>query len=206
MAITLCFAVFSTNRPEYLARALASQRLLNLDGCVAELGTVQKSGAQFSAARTWRYALWRTWQEGEGHAMFIGLNPSTADETQDDPTVRKCMGFAKRWGYGGIYMLNLFAYRSTDPRALLHVEDPVGPQNNEHLAMYARSAGIVVAAWGAFKIAEKRGEFVDGLLRAQGANTANRLWHLRCLGVAKSGAPRHPLYVPYSQMHVSWRA
>ena len=154
-----------------------------------------EQGAQFSPCRKWRYALWRTWEEGNGHAMFIGLNPSTADETQDDPTVRRCIGFAKRWGYGGIYMLNLFAFRSTDPKELLRVPQPQGPETNQFLRMYATSAGVIVAAWGAFELARDRGTFVESLITRP----------LYCLGVTKSGAPRHPLYVPYRNMIQRWK-
>ena len=152
-------------------------------------------GAQFSPCRKWRYALWRTWQEGEGHAMFIGLNPSTADERTNDPTVRRCMEFARRWGYGGIYMLNLYAWRSTYPKMLLQVDDPVGQQNDEFISMYAKSASVVVAAWGAFTFAHRRGELISGLLNE----------YLYCLGTTKSGAPRHPLYVPYRNMISRWK-
>ena len=77
------------------------------------------TGAIFSSDRIFRYILWRTWNEQNGHLMVIGLNPSTADETQDDPTIRRCVGFARQWGYGGLYMLNLFAYRATDPSELM---------------------------------------------------------------------------------------
>lgn len=126
--------------------------------------------------------------------MFIGLNPSTADETKDDPTVRRCIGFAKRWGYGGIYMLNLFAFRSTDPKKLLEVPNPYGPENSQFLRMYAESAGVIVAAWGAFPLARERGRFVEGIVTHP----------LYCLGTTKSGAPRHPLYVPYTNMIRRW--
>ena len=80
--------------------------------------------------------------------MFVGLNPSTADEIKDDPTSRKCMRFAQSWGYGGIILANLFAYRATDPRELKGVSDPVGPENDHWLNRLADEAGIVIAAWG----------------------------------------------------------
>lgn len=144
-----------------------------------------KTGATFSPCRTWRYALYRTWNEEGGHLMFIGLNPSTADETQDDPTVRRCIGFAKREGYGGIFMLNLFAYRSTDPAALKVVDDPIGPENNLFLLSYFGRAKRAIAAWG-----------VHGVLHGRDLEVAELLPMLGCLGTTKDGHPKHPLYLP----------
>lgn len=116
---------------------------------------------------------------------FIGLNPSTADETADDPTIRRCVAFAKRWGYGGLVMLNLFAFRATDPRDMRSAASPVGPENDDHLRAVAAEAALVVAAWGVggsyfgrdFRVRRLMG---DGLM---------------ALGFTKSGQPRHPLYV-----------
>ena len=99
---------------------MAKQRLL-FDGAGME------KGARFSESRTHRYALWRIWEKGAPMVMFVGLNPSTADETQDDPTIRRCIDFAKRWGYGGLYMLNIFAFRATNPKDMKAAADPVGP-------------------------------------------------------------------------------
>src|SRR3989304_2617282 len=143
-------------------------------------------GAQLSADRLYRYALWRTWDEGDGHAMFIGLNPSTADETVDDPTIRRCIGFARSMGYGGIYMLNLCAYRSTDPRALERVDDPIGPENLQFIEKYAKAAGRVIAAWG--NHGWSRGWETMRLLCSLGVD----VW---CLGQTKRGHPKHPLYL-----------
>ena len=81
---------------------------------------------------------------------FIGLNPSTADEINDDPTIRRCIGFARRWGFGGMYMLNVFAYRSTNPRELRAATDPVGPRNDAALLTTSRRCDMVVACWGAW--------------------------------------------------------
>ncbi len=83
-----------------------------------------ESGAHLSPCRQYRYRLWRDWDPGAGRCVFVGLNPSTADEHTDDPTIRKCVGFAKRWGFGAIDMVNLFAYRSTSPKGLLTQECP----------------------------------------------------------------------------------
>ncbi len=91
----------------------------------------------FSSNRVYRYVLWREWNQLLSapfrYAMFIGLNPSTADETKNDPTVRKCIGFAKRWGYDGLCMTNLFAFRATDPGAMLKDLAPIGPDNDDWL-------------------------------------------------------------------------
>lgn len=142
-------------------------------------------GATFSPCRTWRYELWRRWgREPERYCAFIGLNPSTADETNDDPTIRRCIGFAKRWGFSGLYMLNLFAFRSTDPTGLKTANDPVGPENNLHLMRICDSAELVIAAWG-----------VHGTYLDRHKKVLSLLGPLHCLGTTKDGHPKHPLYL-----------
>ena len=89
-----------------------------------------KSEAMLSVDRKYRYVLTRTWDETLSNIMFVGLNPSTADETTDDPTIRRCINFAKSWGYGGLYMVNLFAYRSTNPNNIRIVDNPIGDDND----------------------------------------------------------------------------
>ncbi len=105
------------------------------------------SQAKFSECRTFRYGLYRTWEMEKKPLIVIGLNPSTADETKDDPTIRRCMRYAKDWGLGGLVMLNIFAYRSTDPKGLRQVEDPIGPDNDWYLTQ--TRGGIMLCAWGA---------------------------------------------------------
>lgn len=146
-------------------------------------GTITR-GATFSRCGRYRYTLRRAWGDGPLVA-FVGLNPSTADATVDDPTIRRCVGFAQAWGYGALVMLNLFALRSTDPDALLAAEDPVGVGNDEVLAAVCEQASLVVEAWGAHRIAPERAHAVKDLL---GPNTA-------VLGRTKDGHPRHPLYM-----------
>jgi len=143
-----------------------------------------QSGARFSEDRKYRYALWRSWDEEKGHCMFIGLNPSTADETLDDPTVRRCIGFAKRWDYGGIYMLNIFALRSTDPKVLKDHLDPIGPNNMESLKMYHSAAWKTVACWG------NHGKLngMDGIVK----DALRNMW---CFGLTGEYQPKHPLYL-----------
>ena len=116
--------------------------------------------------------------------MFVGLNPSTADETQDDPTIRRCIAFAKAWGYGGVCMTNLFAYRATLPEVMKATSDPVGPDNDEYLRALAADAGVVVAAWGA-----------NGTHKGRDAEVRKLLPELHCLALTKDGHPGHPLYL-----------
>lgn len=140
-----------------------------------------------SLCRTYRYTLWRDVGNlgGDGYAMFIGLNPSTADEVLDDPTIRRCMAFAKSWGYGALCMTNLFAFRATKPADMLAATDPIGPENDKHLVTLAGSAGIVVAAWGTNGTHLGR----DQAVRAVVSN-------LHCLRKTQAGHPGHPLYLP----------
>jgi len=144
-----------------------------------------RTDAKLSACRKYRYALWRTWDESKPFAMFIGLNPSTADETEDDPTIKRCINFAKSWGYGGLCMANLFAYRATDPNVMFSAQDPVGPENDIWLKSLAKDAGILIAAWGN-----------DGAHLDRSKQALAILPPLHCLKLNKSGEPAHPLYQP----------
>lgn len=148
--------------------------------------------AVFSPCRTYRYVLRRPVGLGGGTCLFVMLNPSTADETVNDPTIRRCMGFARDWGYGLLLVANLFALRSTDPRALYAAEDPVGPENDRHILAAASEAGVVVCAWGNHGAHLDRGRAVASLLKGEGVEA-------RCLGVTGTGQPRHPLYIPKAQ-------
>ncbi len=146
--------------------------------------------AEFSPCRRYRYSLWREWggmfgSERQGYAMFIGLNPSTADETNDDPTIRRCIAFARDWGYSALCMTNLFAYRATDPAKMLVQADPVGPDNDKTLLQLAGGSEIVVAAWG-----------IHGDHRGRADEVRRMLPRLHYLGLTKDGYPKHPLYLP----------
>lgn len=143
--------------------------------------------AAFSRCRTFRYSLSRVWNATRPNVMFIGLNPSTADEQEDDPTVRRCVGFARKWNYGGLILVNLFAYRSTDPTGLLDADDPIGPGNDKHILASARLAERIVLGWGNKGSWRDRDQHVLSLLPA-----AN------CLGITKEGHPKHPLYLARS--------
>ena len=142
-----------------------------------------KNTAKLSACRQDRFALWRTWDESLPRVMFIGLNPSTADENTDDPTLVRCMNFAKAWGYGGVCTANLFAYRATQPADMKKAADPVGARNDYWLRKLARDAALVVAAWGN-----------DGAFLERSAQVRAMLPGLQCLKVNGSGEPAHPLY------------
>lgn len=143
------------------------------------------SSADFSDCRTYRYALWRTWGGVNGYCMFVGLNPSTADETLDDPTIRRCIKFAKDWGYSGLCMTNIFAYRATDPKVMKSVADPIGPDNDDWLRDSASQAAVVIAAWGTHGKHMGRADAVKRLLP-----------NLSYLRLTKDGHPSHPLYLP----------
>ena len=150
----------------------------------------------FSLDRKYRYTLWRNWGgmfEPEEYVMFIGLNPSTADEVKNDPTVRRCIGYAKDWGYTAICMTNIFAYRATLPGDMMAVSDPVGPQNDSALVEVAQDACIVIAAWGVNGSYLNRGEEVQKLLP-----------NLHYLKLTKEGFPAHPLYLPKNLKPKEW--
>jgi hypothetical protein len=146
--------------------------------------------AILSLCGTYRYLLTRTWDANRSPACWVMLNPSTADATQDDPTIRRCVGFARDWGCGGIVVVNLFAFRATDPAALRTAPDPIGPDNDNHIRRAVTIGGAtVVCAWGAHGTLLGRGRSVADLIRSLGVVP-------QCLGTTRDGQPRHPLYVP----------
>jgi hypothetical protein len=153
----------------------------------------------------YRYALGRRWEtslDGPGAAVFVMLNPSTADAEQDDPTIRRCIGFAKALGCGGLHVVNLYAYRATKPADLWLAADPVGPDNDHILGETFRAAVTdmrpVIAAWGANARPDRVAD-VKRLARSCGLT-------LRALGITKDGAPRHPLYLRADSTPTRWPA
>ena len=138
----------------------------------------------------YRYTLHRQWSEAHFTLPIIMLNPSTADETEDDPTIRRCVEFATRDGFGGIHVVNLFAIRATDPNELWDFLDPIGPENDDHIGNMARAAAHfhvpVLCAWGAHPMAKDRQH--DVLAMLMNVETV-------CLGRTAAGRPRHPLYL-----------
>jgi len=148
------------------------------------------SDATFDKTERYRYRLERCWKE---HPLrlcnFVMLNPSTADAFVLDPTVTRCVGFARDWGFDGLIVTNIFALRSTDPKKLYTVDDPVGPDNDAAILAAAYQSELVVAAWGTHGKLHDRGERVASELRHAVGDA------LRCLGVTKHGHPKHPLYL-----------
>lgn len=167
---------------------------LFFDGAGAGRGGVI-AGATFSRDRRYRYRLWRIWDRSLGIVAFVMLNPSTADATRDDPTIRRCVAFARRWGYGGVEVVNLFGLRATEPRDLCRARDAVGPANDRYLRRVGRRASLVVIAWG-----------VNGAIRGRTVRRLIGLAGARCLGTTRSGEPRHPLYVRSDTRLVAARA
>jgi hypothetical protein len=163
------------------------------------------SWADFSPDNTYRYLLGRRVGEGDRTALFVMLNPSTADAREDDPTIRRCMGFARREGCGVLEVVNLFAYRCTNPAALRLPDDPVGPANNHFIEQAIGRASVIIVAWG--------GAVPRRLIRRAwevGAEICDRTSVIDprgpfCLGTTAGGdAPRHPLYVRADQPLERW--
>lgn len=156
------------------------------------------AGAQFSDCGVYRYTLTRDFGEtGRGLCNLVMLNPSTATADQDDPTIRRCIGYARAWGCSGLVVTNLFAYRSTDPKALLNVCDPIGPDNDRHLKEEAQRATVVVCAWGAHGSLLGRCDAARAIFQALGVATT----YLR---LTKQGQPCHPLYLPGNLRPQPW--
>lgn len=147
--------------------------------------------ADFSPCRTWRYTLIRTWDVGKPRVLFILLNPSTADETQDDPTNRRGIGYAMDWGFGGVVFCNLFAVRTPEPKVMMKALDPIGPQNDAWIMREVLKAGKVVAAWGVHGRHQDRDYKVRRVLRDSGVT-------IHHLGLTKLGHPKHILYLKRS--------
>lgn len=150
---------------------------------------IQKS-ATISQCGKFRYRLGRRWGEGEP-LLFIMLNPSTADADQDDATIRRCIRFAQSHGYPALEVVNLFAYRATDPKDLRCAGYPVGPENDGHIAAAVVSSAAVCLAWGANVAGLERPQIVLPSLRESGVQ-------LQCLRITRSGYPAHPLMLPAS--------
>lgn len=155
------------------------------------------AGADFSEDRRYRYSLWRIWDETKPLVMFIGLNPSTANEDENDPTIKSVCRIAKNNGYGGVYMMNCFPYVSTDPSKLkdgLTLE--TNTKNIDNLKEIGAKCKDVVFAWGNFKEVD---EYVSGLLSFMFPNA-------KALFINKNGSPKHPLYCKSDIKLVNWNA
>jgi hypothetical protein len=153
--------------------------------------------AELDATRTYRYTLYRAWSGAPGRVLWVMLNPSKADENDEDPTIRRCIGYSTAWGYGSLTVCNLFALVSTDPGVLWSHPDPVGPENLEAIQREVIEADFVILAWGAFQ--QKR-------VREQAVVTFEvvRSKDPHCLAIAKDGHPKHPLYLAATLKPVAW--
>lgn len=171
---------------------MGTRGLNGIYNSVMRLSDIKRT-AQLSRNKRYRYTLTRKWSEGPCIA-FLMFNPSTADAKIDDHTIRKCMGFAQRWGYGSMVVLNLFAFRSTNPGAVCLAHDAVGPDNDWHILTTLKSCTEVVCAWGC-------SSHIRGRLAARVPEVVNMLAGLAaditCLGTSKDGSPRHPLMLSY---------
>lgn len=153
--------------------------------------SIKTTDAILSDCEKYRYELKRIWDDNKPKAMFIMLNPSKADAEQDDPTIRRCINYAKDWGYGGIYVGNLFAFRATNPQNLLQTENPIGADNITHLEAMQQECEIIICAWGNEDIVKK--------IISKHDPTYNPLKHinskLHYLELSNAGTPKHPLYL-----------
>lgn len=161
----------------------------------------ERAGAVFSDCDYYRFELWRVWDAAKPAAMFIMLNPSTATHEKLDPTVTRCKGYAEAWGYGSMIVMNLFAWRATDPEDMKAAVDPVGQGNDEALVTRAdeviSAGGIVIAAWGTHGVYAGRCWKVKAMFMRHGIK-------LRYLKLSKDGHPGHPLYLPKALRPQEW--
>jgi len=151
--------------------------------------------AILSPCGKYRYRLSRKWSVGP-QVCWIMLNPSTADHEVDDPTVTRVVNFSRRWGNGGLVVVNLFAWRATDPKELLKCDDPEGPDNDQHI-VEAVTGRRVMVAWGAGGTLLDQNKWVLKLIHENGIKP-------ECLGVTKSGQPRHPLFLKVTEKPVPY--
>jgi hypothetical protein len=157
-----------------------------------------KRSAVISQCGVYRYELARIWDADKPLVMVVGLNPSTADAEVDDPTIRRCVGFGRALGCGGLLMGNLYAYRATDPKTLPRdIALAVGPGNQLALSEMVLRASAVIAAWGAWPVERTLVSILEDMVIATGLT-------LQCLGTTKDGSPRHPLYLPAAARPIPW--
>ncbi|MGU9981531.1 DUF1643 domain-containing protein [Phreatobacter sp. HK31-P] len=161
---------------------------------------LDRPAAVFSTCRSWRYVLRRQWRDGPC-VGFVLLNPSTADEDNDDPTIRRCIAYAKAWGFGRLVLGNIFAFRATDPAVMRAAPDPIGPENDAHLRnIVQESSGEIVCGWGVHGEFQGRGAAVLDLIRAKSGREP------QALSWTKGGHPGHPLYLRADLRPMPWRA
>jgi hypothetical protein len=156
-----------------------------------------KSTAVYSNCELYRYSLTRSWDNSAKKVLFIMLNPSTATEIQNDPTVERCERRAKALGYGAFKVCNIFAYRSTDPKIMRLQKDPIGPENDKIIIKSANWSNNIICAWGTNGSHLNRGKKIEALLRVKN-------FTLTHLGLSKDGHPKHPLYISYKVSPENW--
>ena len=157
-----------------------------------QLDLFDDNGAEFSADKKYRYALWRIWDTSKPMLMFIGLNPSTANSQYEDPTIRRVKRFAHDWNYGGVYMMNLFSQVTSNPKELVYGNDDI-IANNMWLDFHSRYCEKIIFAWGNFPQAQERGKIISNVF------PKNKCY---VLGLNKNGSPKHPLYIKASTVPV----
>jgi hypothetical protein len=162
----------------------------------AQISAIERS-ASFDPMGRYRYRLGRRWSRAGPHLVIIMLNPSRADSSLDDPTLRRCIGLAKGWGFGAITVVNLFAYRSPHPQVLRQVSDPIGPDNDAAITDATHQGDQILLAWGNGGSWLGRDRTIFNLLAPWQAKC-------HCLGLNRTGQPRHPLYVPHSSSLHPW--
>lgn len=145
-----------------------------------------RSSATFSKCKKYRYVLSREWDRKKAKCLFIMLNPSTADEKINDPTIRRCIRFAKDLGFGSLNVVNLFSYRATSPNELKAAQEPIGKYTNKHILQEAKKASTIICAWGNHGSFQERNKAVSELLHK---------YDLFLLKQSLSGEPAHPLYL-----------
>ena len=155
------------------------------------------STAVYSDCERYRYSLSRVWDSAGKHVCFVMLNPSTATEVQNDPTVERCERRARALGFGSFTVTNIFAWRDTDPRKMKATADPIGPANDDAILDASRTSDQIIAAWGTHGAHLARGAEVQRLLCKLG----KPLYHL---GLSKAGHPKHPLYIAYTEQPQRW--
>lgn len=161
-------------------------------------GPMGVATATYDTTETFRFRLSRVWDPAGTRCLFVMLNPSTASELVLDPTVSRCVNFARGWGYGAVEVVNVFAYRATKPVDLLRAPDPIGTNNDAAIVSAATAADTVIAAWGVHATHRDRDKQVAQILDDSDIDT-------QCLRATKAGHPSHPLYIPGSTVPRAWR-
>lgn len=150
------------------------------------------SGAVISSCEKYRYKLWRIWDRSLPSVLFIMLNPSTADDVENDRTITRCINFAKSWGFGSLYVGNLFAFRSKKPKDLYTISDPIGPENLNHLSEMVKATDMIILAYGNGNVVKKLSSDKSMLHLLQLSFFNQEFW---CIDKSKDNIPCHPLYL-----------